>query len=58
MKDIIDMSRQRGYFVDQSQSLNLLCKMLTILNQRQCVCLAVRIENWNVLLEKKAAVDE
>jgi ribonucleoside-diphosphate reductase alpha chain len=23
MKDIIDMSRQRGYFVDQSQSLNL-----------------------------------
>jgi ribonucleoside-diphosphate reductase alpha chain len=33
MKDIIDMSRQRGYFVDQSQSLNLLCKMLTILNQ-------------------------
>jgi ribonucleoside-diphosphate reductase alpha chain len=22
-KDIIDMSRQRGYFVDQSQSLNL-----------------------------------
>jgi len=23
MKDILDMSRQRGYFVDQSQSLNL-----------------------------------
>ncbi|WP_289058605.1 ribonucleoside-diphosphate reductase subunit alpha [uncultured Flavobacterium sp.] len=23
MKDIIDMSRQRGYFIDQSQSLNL-----------------------------------
>jgi ribonucleoside-diphosphate reductase alpha chain len=23
MKDIIDMSRDRGYFVDQSQSLNL-----------------------------------
>jgi ribonucleoside-diphosphate reductase alpha chain len=23
MKDIIDMSRHRGYFVDQSQSLNL-----------------------------------
>jgi len=23
MKDIIDMSRQRGYFIDQSQSMNL-----------------------------------
>src|SRR5690554_5377568 len=23
MKDIIDMARQRGYFIDQSQSLNL-----------------------------------
>ena len=23
MKDIIDMSRHRGYFIDQSQSLNL-----------------------------------
>lgn len=23
MKDIIDMSRERGYFIDQSQSLNL-----------------------------------
>jgi ribonucleoside-diphosphate reductase alpha chain len=23
MKDIIDMARQRGYFVDQSQSMNL-----------------------------------
>jgi ribonucleoside-diphosphate reductase alpha chain len=28
MKDIIDMSRHRGYFVDQSQSLNLFkCKL-------------------------------
>ncbi|MDZ7612609.1 MAG: ribonucleoside-diphosphate reductase subunit alpha [Flavobacteriaceae bacterium] len=26
MKDIIDMSRQRGYFIDQSQSLNLFLK--------------------------------
>ena len=27
MKDIIDMSRHRGYFIDQSQSLNLLWKV-------------------------------
>jgi ribonucleoside-diphosphate reductase alpha chain len=28
MKDIIDMSRHRGYFVDQSQSLNFMqCKI-------------------------------
>jgi len=26
MKDIIDMARQRGYFIDQSQSLNLFLK--------------------------------
>ena len=26
MKDIIDMARQRGYFIDQSQSLNLFMK--------------------------------
>ena len=26
MKDIIDMGRQRGYFIDQSQSLNLFMK--------------------------------
>jgi ribonucleoside-diphosphate reductase alpha chain len=31
MKDIIDMSRHRGYFVDQSQSLNLfMCKLFKI----------------------------
>ena len=29
MKDIIDMSRQRGYFIDQSQSLNLFMKGAT-----------------------------
>ncbi|MXN93066.1 ribonucleoside-diphosphate reductase subunit alpha [Flavobacterium sp. Sd200] len=29
MKDIIDMSRQRGYFVDQSQSLNLFMENAT-----------------------------
>jgi len=30
MKDIIDMSRQRGYFVDQSQSLNLFLEGATM----------------------------
>ncbi len=32
MKDIIDMSRQRGYFIDQSQSLNLFMQEQTMLN--------------------------
>ena len=30
MKDIIDMSRQRGYFIDQSQSLNLFLEGATM----------------------------
>jgi ribonucleoside-diphosphate reductase alpha chain len=30
MKDIIDMSRQRGYFIDQSQSLNLFMEGATM----------------------------
>jgi ribonucleoside-diphosphate reductase alpha chain len=30
MKDIIDMSRQRGYFIDQSQSLNLFVEGATM----------------------------
>jgi len=30
MKDIIDMSRQRGYFIDQSQSLNLFMEGATL----------------------------
>jgi len=29
MKDIIDMSRERGYFIDQSQSLNLFMENVT-----------------------------
>ncbi|MGB0172685.1 MAG: ribonucleoside-diphosphate reductase subunit alpha, partial [Flavobacteriaceae bacterium] len=29
-KDIIDMSRQRGYFIDQSQSLNLFMEGATM----------------------------
>jgi ribonucleoside-diphosphate reductase alpha chain len=56
MKDI-DMSRHRGYFVDQSQSLNLFyantnySKLTSIFMHG-----AVWIENWNVL-RTKAAVD-
>ena len=30
MKDIIDMSRHRGYFIDQSQSLNLFLEGATM----------------------------
>ena len=30
MKDIIDMSRHRGYFIDQSQSLNLFMEGATV----------------------------
>ena len=30
MKDIIDMARQRGYFIDQSQSLNLFMEGATM----------------------------
>ena len=30
MKDIIDMSRHRGYFIDQSQSLNLFMELSLI----------------------------
>ena len=30
MKDIIDMSRHRGYFIDQSQSLNLFMEGATM----------------------------
>ena len=30
MKDVIDMSRQRGYFIDQSQSLNLFMEGATM----------------------------
>jgi ribonucleoside-diphosphate reductase alpha chain len=54
---IIDMSRHRGYFVDQSQSLNLFMQNANYskLTSMHFLCLA--IENWNVLLENKAAVD-
>jgi hypothetical protein len=53
MKDIIDMSR-RGYFVDQSQSLNLFMQnanysKLTSMHFMH----GIWIENWNVLLENK-----
>ena len=37
MKDIIDMSRQRGYFIDQSQSLNLLWREPLWRSSPQCI---------------------
>jgi ribonucleoside-diphosphate reductase alpha chain len=51
MKDIIDMSRHRGYFVDQSQSLNLFMQNAK-LTSMHFLCMAVWIENWNVLENK------
>ena len=36
MKDIIDMSRHRGYFIDQSQSLNLFMEGATMANSTPC----------------------
>jgi ribonucleoside-diphosphate reductase alpha chain len=53
MKDIIDMSRHRGYFVDQSQSLNLFMQNANYSKLTSCIFMAVWIENWNVLLENK-----
>jgi ribonucleoside-diphosphate reductase alpha chain len=50
MKDIIDMSRHRGYFVDQSQSLNLFMQNAKL--TMHFLCMAVWIENWNVLENK------
>ena len=60
MKDIIDMSRQRGYFIDQSQSLNLFyarCYVCKI-NLDAFLRLEIRFKNWNVLFKNKAAVDK
>jgi ribonucleotide reductase alpha subunit len=48
------MSRHRGYFVDQSQSLNLFMQNANYSNDINAfLCMAVWIENWNVLLENK-----
>ena len=53
MKDIIDMSRQRGYFIDQSQSLNLFMENATFakLTSHAFLCMAKRPENRDVLLK-------
>jgi ribonucleoside-diphosphate reductase alpha chain len=53
MKDIIDMSRHRGYFVDQSQSLNLFMQNANYSKLRHFMRGSL---DWkrNVLLENKS----
>ena len=53
MKDIIDMSRQRGYFIDQSQSLNLFMEGATMakLTSMHFYALEEWFKNWNVLFK-------
>ena len=55
MKDIIDMSRQRGYFIDQSQSLNLIYgrRYICETDIYAFLCLEKRIKNRNVLSAHK-----
>ena len=52
MRDIIDMSRQRGYFIDQSQSLNLFMEGATIskLNSMHFYAWKSGLKNRDVLL--------
>ncbi len=50
MKDIIDMSRQRGYFIDQSQSLNLFLEGATMAK-------LTAIKTGMYYLRTKSAVD-
>jgi ribonucleoside-diphosphate reductase alpha chain len=56
MKDIIDMSRQRGYFVDQSQSLNLFKMQLCKININAFFMLGNLLKT-GILLENKSCVD-
>jgi ribonucleoside-diphosphate reductase alpha chain len=51
----IDMSRHRGYFVDQSQSLNLFMQNANYSKPSMHFYVAVWIENWNVLLEQSGS---
>ena len=56
MKDIIDMSRHRGYFVDQSQSLNLFMQNANYceINVNAFLCLEIGFKNRNVLFTYKS----
>ena len=59
MKDIIDMSRQRGYFIDQSQSLNLFMEGATIakLSSMHFYAWKSGLKTGMYYLRTKAAVD-
>ena len=56
MKDIIDMSRHRGYFIDQSQSLNLFMEGATMATHLNAfLCVEIWIENRNVLFANEVS---
>jgi len=59
MKDIIDMSRQRGYFIDQSQSLNLFMEGATMskLTSMHFYAWKSGLKTGMYYLRTKAAVD-
>ncbi len=59
MKDIIDMSRQRGYFIDQSQSLNLFMENATMpkLTSMHFYAWKSGLKTGMYYLRTKAAVD-
>jgi len=59
MKDIIDMSRQRGYFIDQSQSLNLFMEGATMakLTSMHFYALKSGLKTGMYYLRTKSAVD-
>jgi len=59
MKHIIDMSRQRGYFIDQSQSLNLFMEGATIakLSSMHFYAWKSGLKTGMYYLRTKAAVD-
>ena len=59
MKDIIDMSRHRGYFIDQSQSLNLFMEGATMskLTSMHFYAWKSGLKTGMYYLRTKAAVD-
>ena len=59
MKDIIDMSRHRGYFIDQSQSLNLFMENANMakLTSMHFYALKSGLKTGMYYLRTKSAVD-
>ena len=59
MKDIIDMAKHRGYFIDQSQSLNLFVEGATMAKLTSMHFYAWRkgLKTGMYYLRTKAAVD-